>query len=74
MADRDTHRGTCNRGMVKADCGICFVPRPVAFGRTALPGDPADPDQICPDCQRQNVTESRPRSESPSGADALRVE
>lgn len=58
MADRDTHRGTRNRGVVNAECGICFVPRPLAFGRTALPGDPQDPDQICPGCQpRQEKVE-----------------
>ncbi|MGH3963916.1 MAG: hypothetical protein ACRDRY_11775 [Pseudonocardiaceae bacterium] len=50
--DNDTHRGTMNRGMVNADCGIQFAPRLVAFGRKALPGPPPDPEQTCSACAR----------------------
>lgn len=41
--DHDTHRGTLSRGMVNTACRIRFRPRPVAFGRKALPGEPLDP-------------------------------
>jgi hypothetical protein len=40
-----------SRGSVIAACGIRFAPRTIAFGRTALPGQPPDPQQICPRCQ-----------------------
>ncbi len=50
MADHDTHRGLKSGGSVDAACGIRFAPRPVAFGGEALPGEPPDPDQICPQC------------------------
>ncbi len=50
-SDHDTHRGRLGRnGAVVAQCGIRFEPRTIAFGRKALPGDPPDPDQICPKC------------------------
>lgn len=50
-SDWDTHRGVFRQdGLVAAQCGIRFKPRPLAFGRTALPGNPLDPDQICPGC------------------------
>lgn len=50
--DRDTHRAEQLRadGTVVADCGVEFVPRPLPFGRIALPGNPLDPDQVCPAC------------------------
>lgn len=52
LGDHDTHRGTLCQGSVIADCGIRFAPRPVVFGRTALPGNPLDPEQVCPECFR----------------------
>jgi hypothetical protein len=52
MADHDTHRAATLRpdGTVAADCGLEFRPIPLARGRSALPGHPYDPDQICPTC------------------------
>ncbi|MGH3821291.1 MAG: hypothetical protein ACRDRA_00360 [Pseudonocardiaceae bacterium] len=45
--DRDTHRADLLRtnGSVVAECGVEFMPRPLPFGRIALPGHPLDPDQ-----------------------------
>lgn len=51
VKNQDTHRGTLSRGSVIAVCGIRFRPLTVAFGRTALPGPPADPSQICQHCR-----------------------
>ena len=52
MADRDTHRGAEADGMVTALCGAVFAPFLVFGGGSALPGQPPDPEQICPDCYR----------------------
>ncbi len=52
-ADHDTHRGRLfGNGTVMADCGLAF--KPVCALRTrgpALPGEPPDPDQVCPKCK-----------------------
>lgn len=52
MGDRDTHCGTYSTvtRSVHALCGVEFVPRPLPYGRIALPGPPQDPAQICPQC------------------------
>lgn len=54
MADRDTHRGRYSpvTRSVHAVCGVEFVPRPIGLhgDRIALPGEPPEPDQICPTC------------------------
>ncbi|MGH3854430.1 MAG: hypothetical protein ACRETH_12460 [Steroidobacteraceae bacterium] len=48
LGDRDTHHGMLGPDqMVTAACGVRFTPRPL---RTSLPGQPPDPDQICPVC------------------------
>lgn len=49
----DTHRGAITRGRVHALCGIQFEAITVAFGAEALPGQPPDPEQICPECLRK---------------------
>ena len=57
MDDHDTHRGTQRTdGTVVAVCAVMFEPRP---WRIALPGpgDPPDPDQICPMCYRAKRTQ-----------------
>lgn len=54
VADLDTHRGRLLAdGTVTAQCGAVFVPRPLAGYRGALlfPGEPPDPDQMCPKCK-----------------------
>lgn len=52
LADQDTHRGELQPdGTVTAVCGVAFRPRELfLMGSLALPGGPADPDQICPAC------------------------
>lgn len=68
LSDHDTHRGRIrDDGTVLACCGVSFTPRPtlrvegpppgelVAAG-PALKGNPPDPDQICPECQRDGTT------------------
>lgn len=52
---KDTHRGLMSRGMVDAACRIRFAPVSVAFGRTALSGEPHDPGQVCPKCSGAEV-------------------
>jgi hypothetical protein len=54
IGDRDTHRGTLLHpdGTVTAACGIRFRPRELVRGATALRGEPADSEQICPGCHR----------------------
>lgn len=54
VGDADTHRGVYSdvTRSVHALCGVEFVPRPLAGGRNALPGEPADPQQVCPQCRR----------------------
>ena len=53
MADRDTHHGTLRGdGLVVAECGAVFEPISLPFGRLSLPGEPPDPDQVCPTCRR----------------------
>lgn len=53
-ADHDTHSagGVHRDGSVVAACGVRFRPQTVDDGGKALPGEPPDPDQICPVCQR----------------------
>jgi hypothetical protein len=52
MGDRDTHCGELQPdGSVRARCGVSFQPRPLPYNRIALPGQPQDPDQICPQCR-----------------------
>lgn len=65
MADHDTHRGaysTATRSVHSA-CGEEFIPLPVGLrgDRVALPGQPPDPDQVCPDCQAGRRTPASPR-------------
>ncbi|MFY9809432.1 MAG: hypothetical protein WCC38_18620 [Pseudonocardiaceae bacterium] len=55
MSDRDTHRGRLQpNGTVVAACGAVF--RPGDYLPRGLPGDPPDPEQVCPDCRRVKVT------------------
>jgi hypothetical protein len=57
IADQDTHHGELQPdGLVAAVCGLVFKPRPLPYDRLALPGRPADPEQICPQCQRGKTT------------------
>jgi hypothetical protein len=53
LADADTHRGhhSIVTRSVHALCGIEFVPRPLPLGGPALPGNPLDPEQVCPQCR-----------------------
>ena len=57
LADQDTHRGELlPDGTVVAVCGTAFRPRALrSLGSLALPGGPADPDQICPACYREQT-------------------
>lgn len=49
--DKDTHRGQMqDDGTVLSRCGVVFQPRLVSRGVYALDGNPADPDQVCPQC------------------------
>jgi hypothetical protein len=50
--ERDTHSagGVHRDGSVVAVCGARFRPLLVG-GRTALPGHPPDPEQVCPACR-----------------------
>lgn len=60
LADRDTHHGeySATTRSVHARCGIEFVPLKLADGGPlALPDNPPDPDQICPQCYRGKSTE-----------------
>ena len=70
MADSDTHRGElCGDGLVIAQCGAVFTPKPLAFGRVALRGQPPDPDQICPNCSdpgAQNCSDPGAQTEHPT--------
>lgn len=50
--DKDTHRGELRDGLIHAVCGVTFPPRALFAGEIALPGEPPDPDQICPACYR----------------------
>lgn len=54
IGDRDTHRDALAHpdGTITAACGIRFRPRELLRGKKALPGEPPDPDQICPACHR----------------------
>jgi hypothetical protein len=64
LADQDTHHRTLSTdGIAWARCGVSFAPRPMLQvigppqGRLidappALRGYPKDPDQVCPQCQR----------------------
>lgn len=59
LGDGQTHRGFYSPATrsVHARCGIEF--RPIEVGwppkRGPLPGNPPDPDQICPRCQEEAV-------------------
>jgi hypothetical protein len=47
----DTHRGHLRRGRVLIACGVEFSPlRTLTTRGSALPGEPSDPEQICPEC------------------------
>jgi hypothetical protein len=53
MGERDTHAGTRDPdGIVLAVCGAVFEPLALPGGDVALPGQPADPNQVCLHCQR----------------------
>ena len=54
MADRDTHHasGVHRDGSVVAACNARFRPRLLPSGTKALPGQPPDPEQICPRCKQ----------------------
>ena len=54
MSNHDTHRGALCRGTVLAECGITFRPSKAVRPDPALRGNPPDPDQICPQCDRAN--------------------
>lgn len=63
LGEHDTHRGERNQdGVVLADCGVSFTPRPtlrlagpppgtLLDADPALTGHPPDPDQVCPACE-----------------------
>lgn len=56
LSDRDTHCGHLLRGRVLAACGVEFSPLRARRTRgPALPGEPSDPEQVCPECQRTRV-------------------
>ena len=56
LCDRDTHRGELRKdGTVVALCGVTFRPRLLP----ALPGQPPDPVQICPQCYRAAIGGAR---------------
>ena len=56
LSDRDTHRGHVRRGRALAACGVEFSPlRAWRQSGSALPGEPPDPDQICPECYRTSL-------------------
>lgn len=64
LGDHDTHCGSLHKdGTVSALCGARFAPQPtmrvvgpplgeLATGPLALPGNPPDPEQVCPECKR----------------------
>jgi hypothetical protein len=59
MGDGETH---CGRYLIAtrsafAMCGIEFVPLRLPFGRLALVGNPPDPEQVCPQCRAQIVSQ-----------------
>jgi hypothetical protein len=51
----DTHRGHLRRGRVLAVCGVEFSPLRAGIARPALPAEPPDPDQICPERSRTSL-------------------
>ena len=54
MSDKDTHRGIYSPATrnVHSRCGLEFIPLPIGIrgDRISLPGEPPDPDQVCPTC------------------------
>jgi hypothetical protein len=52
LADADTHLGSYSpvTRSVHALCGVEFVPRELLLGGPALPSNPLDPAQVCPQC------------------------
>lgn len=53
LADQDTHRGELSlvTHSVRAVCGVEFVPLKALRNRgPELPGQPPDPEQVCPAC------------------------
>lgn len=51
VQDQDTHQGEiAPDGRVAASCGARFTPYLLPQGGIALPTDPEDPGQICPEC------------------------
>ena len=60
LCDHDTHRGELRKdGTVVALCGVTFRPRLLPAGAVALPGQPPDPAQICPQCYRAAIDGGR---------------
>lgn len=59
MGDADTHRGVYSPATrsVHAMCGIEFQPVPVSWPPKLgpLPGNPPDPQQVCPQCHNGRV-------------------
>lgn len=51
LADGHTHRGLARGRKVTASCGLAFVAPRLVVGRVSLPGEPQDPDQVCPTCR-----------------------
>ncbi len=51
LADGDTHRGLARGRHVTASCGVTFVVPRLVIGCVSLPGEPQDPDQVCPQCR-----------------------
>jgi len=66
LADHDTHRGIYSPATrsVHARCGVKFEPLPLGMhgNRIAFPGEPPDPDQICPACLRGVHEQSETRT------------
>jgi hypothetical protein len=60
MGDGETHCGRYSIATrsVFTVCGIEFVPIRLPFDRLALPGNPLDPDQTCPQCRAQIRSQS----------------
>jgi hypothetical protein len=60
MGDGETHCGRysiASRSVLTV-CGLEFVPLRLPFGRLALPGNPPDPQQVCPQCRAQIASQS----------------
>jgi hypothetical protein len=73
LSDHDTHRGHLRRGQVTAACGMEFSPlRAWRKGGAALPGEPPEPEQICPECYHTSLSGEPPSlSSSTQGEQAV---